>query len=151
MAEKGKDYLNENDIKKGVQKRLKKYKHLNFFEHFAMYVGVAQLLEIVLKQILSDKFGYGLDKTERWALGSVVAELKKSGLRQDIFLLLDPVVTDRNYIAHDLLASHLLFHAILNSKKAVYTKEKKRLIRATYELEQVFFLIECTNQNDGWW
>ena len=150
MAKLLKDYLDKEDISKGTRKRLKKYKNLGFLEHFAMYMGVAQLLEIALKQILFDKFEYNLEKTEKWTLGRVVRELKEKGLREDIFVFLDPVVTDRNYIAHDLLASHLIFNMISKPKKRIYTKEIRRLTRAAYELEQVFFLIEFTNQNNGW-
>ena len=147
---KTKNHLTASDFRRGTEKRLKKYDHLNFFEQFAMYIGVAQLLEIALKQLLAGKFGYDIEATERWTLGRVASELKKKGLRADFFKLLDPVVADRNYIAHELLASHLLFHAIQNSKKTVYTKEIRRLARATYELEQVFFLLEWCNENNGW-
>lgn len=150
MAKKLKDYLDKEDIGKGTRKRFKKYKNLGFLEHFAMYMGVAQLLEITLKQILFDKFEYDLEKTEKWTLGRVAKELKEKGLRKDIFVFLDPVIADRNHIAHELLASHLIFHMISNPKKRIYTKEIRRLTRATYELEQVFFLIEYTNQNNGW-
>lgn len=150
MAKKKKDYLVEKKIRKGTRKRLKKYKKLGFLERFGMYMGVAQLLEIALKQILYDKFKYDLEKTEKWTLGRVVAELKEKGLKEDIFEFLDPVVNDRNYIAHDLLANHLIFHMISKPKKKIYTKEIRRLARATYELEQVFFLIELTNQNNDW-
>jgi len=150
MPKKKKGYLNEDDIRKGTLKGLKKYKKLKFLERFAMYMGIAQLLEIILKQILSEKFSYPLDKTERWTLGHVVSELKKNKLREDIFLFLDSIVEDRNYIAHDLLANHILINTILNSKKSIYSKEIRRLKRAIYELEQVYFIIDWTNQHKGW-
>lgn len=150
MPKKIKDYLSKEDISKGTRKRLKKYKNLGFLEHIAMYMGIAQLLEITLKQILLNKFEYDLEKIEKWTLGRVVKKLKEKGLRKDIFIFLDPVIADRNYIAHDLIANHLIFNMISNPKKRIYTKEIRRLTRATYELEQVIFLIEYTNQNNGW-
>jgi hypothetical protein len=149
LTKNKRDYLNATDIRRGTERGLRKYEGLNFFEQFAMYIGVAQLLEISLKQILERKYGYDIDSIEKWTLGRVASELKKKGLREDFFQLLDPVVVDRNYIAHNLLASDILFNSFTKSKN-IYTKERRRLARAIYELEQIFFLLTWSNKYKAW-
>jgi|SRR5688572_14559229 len=144
--------LNEKQIAKGTAQRLKKYKKLNFFEGYAMYMGVAQLLEINLKKLLHELFDYNLDRMERWTLGQVRTELRKNDFNKTIIHLLDGIVDSRNYIAHEILANAFFFASILGKGggRAHYTKHQRILTRATYELEQVFFLLEWTEDNGGW-
>ena len=55
-AKKETPSLNQDDIKVGATKRLEKYKNLTFFEQYAMFMGVAQILEFGLKKLLESKF-----------------------------------------------------------------------------------------------
>jgi hypothetical protein len=54
-----------------------------------MFMGKAQLVELGLKNILTSKYGYDDERIERWSLGRVVKELRKSGLRQDFVHLIE--------------------------------------------------------------
>ena len=58
MEEGSKPILNADDIREGTLRGAKKYNDLNFLEKFAMYLGISQILEIGLKNLLEDKFGY---------------------------------------------------------------------------------------------
>ena len=49
--------LSTEEIREGVALRLAKYRELSFMERFAMFMGVAQLLELGLKRLLHDRFG----------------------------------------------------------------------------------------------
>lgn len=44
--------LSGSDIDNAVSKRLNRYEGLSFFEQYAMYMGVSQLLELELKRLL---------------------------------------------------------------------------------------------------
>jgi hypothetical protein len=65
-----------------------------------MFMGKAQLVELGLKNILTSKYGYDDERIERWSLGRVIKELRKSGLRQDFVHLMEELQEHRNYIAH---------------------------------------------------
>jgi hypothetical protein len=145
-------FLSDDDIRKGTSKGLEKYKNLSFMERYAMYMGVSQILELGLKNLLSNKFGNDLDKMEKWTLGKTYLELEKNKLRSDFLHLLKNTVENRNYIAHEIIASKLLYHEILGNKlpKDHYDKESRRLDKFTIELEELVFLFEWTNSNDGW-
>lgn len=145
-------YLTRQDIQKGTANRCKKYKNLNFYEQYAMYMGVTQLLEIGLKTLLSNKFNYDFEKITKFTLGQTAKELKKNKLRQDFTILLDSVVDSRNYIAHEILANELLLNSILKEKisKRYFTKDYRILSKAIFELEQLTFLFDWTQENNGW-
>lgn len=144
--------LSKEDIRKGTSKGLEKYKNLSFMERYAMYMGVSQILELGLKKLLHDTFGYDFDKMEKWTLGKTHIELVKNKLRPDFLYLLKNTVENRNYIAHEILANKLLFHEILgyNIPANHYDKESRRLDKFTIELEELVFLFEWTSSNNGW-
>jgi len=62
-------------------------------------------------------------------------------------LLLDSVVEYRNHVAHELLASQFILTS-LGASEARF--ETRILDRATYELEQLWFLYEWTEQHNAW-
>jgi len=103
--------LTREEMWRQTEERLEKYKKLNSFEEFAMYMGVAQPLELSLKNLLSEKYNYDLDKMEKWTLGRTARELEKSGVRPDFITLLKGVVESRNYIAHELLANEIAYRS----------------------------------------
>jgi len=145
-------FLSEDDIRKGTSKGLEKYKNLSFMERYAMYMGVSQILELGLKYLLATKFGYDYIKMQKWTLGRTYVELEKNMLRPDFLRLLKNTVENRNYIAHEIIASKMFYHEILgnNLPKDHYDKESRRLDKFTIELEELVFLFEWTNLNDGW-
>ena len=93
--------LTAEEIQAAVVSRLKRYDDLNFFERFAMFMGIAQILELQLKQLLERQFGVPIEKTERKTLGQVSRALRDHGLRSDFLLLLASVVEYRNHVAHE--------------------------------------------------
>jgi hypothetical protein len=144
--------LSQKEIVKQTTKRLKKYKNLNYFEQYSMFMGVSQLLEIGLKNLIFNKYSYELDKIEKWTLGRITNELEKNKFRQDFIILLRSLVNYRNYIAHELLANELLSHILYKKLKPKkhYSKELRQLHKGIYELEQLMFLFTWTHQNNCW-
>jgi len=142
-----KEYINEQ-----TKERLKKYNDLNFFSKFSMYMGLAQILEFGLKKLLEKNFEYSLNKMERCTLGQVKDELIKNNLRADFILLLESIVKDRNYIAHSMLLDSAILKSLINYPltNMQYLKEERQLDKAIYELEQLIFLFDWTNENNGW-
>lgn len=146
------DFISQNQIMKEVELRLKKYQGLNFFESFAMYLGVAQLLEVGLKNLLESDFGYEQKKMEKWTLGRLNLELEKHNFRNDFTEYLKIVIKKRNYIAHELLADKATFDSILNSidSKSTFTKHERILSKATIELEQICYIFDITMESGEW-
>jgi hypothetical protein len=144
--------MNREEIREGVNKRLKKYENLSFFEQYAMFMGVAQVLEFGLKKLLETKFDYNLEEMETWTLGRTRAELQKNGLREDFLTLLKSVVDYRNYIAHEILANESLMNGLLAELQIEgrFTKNHRILTKAIYELEQISLFFDWTNENNAW-
>ena len=136
------------EIRAAVFQRLEKYNKLGFLEHFAMFMGMAQILEFGLKGLLLRKYGVEHEVTERWTLGKSGHELKARGLRPDFCALLESVVSYRNYIAHEILADHALFASLSGRTSARF--EVRELEKATYELEQRMFLHDWCEENNEW-
>jgi len=139
--------LTAEEIQSEVLRRLKRYENLNFFEQFAMFMGIAQLVEISLKQLLHTRYGVELESLERSTLGQVACLLKDRGLRLDFTALLDSVVGYRNHVAHSLLANQIMLQA-LGAGEARF--ERHELEKGIYELEQLWFLYEWTEEHDAW-
>ena len=145
-------HLNAEQIREGTQKGLKKYENLSFIEQYAMYMGMAQILEFGLKKLFEQKFGGDLENMERWTLGKTRIELEKKGLRSDFIALIKGVVDSRNYIAHEILANEALMNGMLNkfNVQGVFSKNQRILWKAINELELTCFLFDWTNENNGW-
>lgn len=139
--------LTPEEIQSEVLRRLKRYENLNFFEQFAMFMGVAQIVEISLKQLLHRKYGVDFESLERSTLGQVARSLRDRGLCPDFTALLDSVVGYRNHIAHSLLANQIMLHS-LGAGEARF--EQSELQKGIYELEQLWFLYEWTEEHDAW-
>jgi hypothetical protein len=139
--------LTREQIQAEVSKRLEKYKSLNFFEQFAMFMGLAQAFEISLKQLLNRKYGVEFESLERATLGQVTRQLKDRGLRPDFIALLESVVGYRNYIAHSLLANQIMLQS-LGAGDARF--ERRELEKGIFELEQLWFLYEWTEGHNAW-
>lgn len=152
MAEKDNLHLKRDEIRNRVNKRIEKYKNLNFFEEFAMFLGTAQMLEFWLKKLLEEKFNYEYDTMEKWTLGKIANELEENDLRKDFIVLLKNVVKHRNYIAHELIANlgliQVNFKDIIPEKH--YSKDHRLLHKAILGIEELVFLFDWTNENDAW-
>lgn len=85
---------------------------------------------------------------ERWTLGRVAGALKERGLRQDFTVLLDSVVEYRNHIAHSLLANEMALQSLLGGRET--RLETRQLEKGIYELEQLWFLYEWTEEHKAW-
>lgn len=145
-------FLTKEEIEAGTSKGLEKYMGLGLMERYAMYMGVAQIFELKLKNLLSDKFDYDFEAMQKWTLGTIHKELEKIKLRPDFLYLLKNTVENRNYIAHEILVNKLLFHNIIGDSMLDnhYDKESRRLDKFIIELEHIVFLFEWTNLNNGW-
>jgi hypothetical protein len=139
--------LNRKQIQSEVSKRLKKYENLNVFDQFAMFMGLAQVFEISLKQLLNRKYGVDFDSLERATLGQVTGQLKDRGLRPDFVALLESFVGYRNHIAHSLLANQTMLKS-LGAGDARF--ERGELEKGIFELEQLWFIYEWTEAHDAW-
>jgi hypothetical protein len=73
-------HLDAHEIQRQVSKRLKKYNKLSAIEQFAMFMVMAQLLEIGLKGLLVRLYKYDSDAIQKWTLGYTAKELTKCGL-----------------------------------------------------------------------
>lgn len=151
-SKKEEPFLSKNEIREGRSKGLEKYNNLSFLERYSMYMGVSQILELGLKKLLADKFGYDFNRMEKWTLGKTYRELEKNNLRSDFLYLLKNTVENRNYIAHEIIANKVLYHELVGNKLPAdhYDKETRRLDKFTMELEELVFLFEWTNANNGW-
>jgi hypothetical protein len=131
-----------------ISRRLKKYENLNVFEQFAMFMGMAQVLELGLKSLLCRRYNYDHERIEKWTLGTTAKELKKCGLRSDFIVLLESVVKYRNYMAHELLANDAMLRSILGGDSG--RLELRQLEKGIYELEQVVFLHDWCEEHNAW-
>ena len=140
--------LSREEIAAAVATRLEKYDALGFLERFAMFMGVAQILELSLKGLLHRRFSIDPPEMERWTLGRTAKALSEFGLRADFLKLLQSVVEDRNYIAHELLANEAILRSLLSGESGRF--EMRHLERAIYEVEQLMFLYEWTSEHQAW-
>jgi len=140
--------LFSKEIQSQVLKRLNKYKDRSFYEQFAMFMGVIQILEFGLKGLLADKYGYDSNKMEKWTMGRTKDELKRNGLRSDFVYLLESVVDYRNYIAHEILANQIIMEGMINDYSGRF--EFRELQKGIYELEQLAFLFDWCQENKAW-
>jgi hypothetical protein len=144
----GKPSLNAEEISEGIRDRLEKYKSFNILEHFAMFMGMAQVLEFGLKRLLSDRYGVELERIEKSTMGQTVRQLKDGGLRPDYIALLESVVEYRNYMAHEFLANDAMLRQLLGGGSG--RLEIRNLEKGTIELEQAIFLYDWSNQHNAW-
>jgi len=139
--------LSAEEIKSAVMEKLEAYKELSFLEQYAMFMGKAQILELGLKGLLARKYVVPFESMEKWTLGRVKNELSRKGLRQDFIAFLSSVVDYRNYIAHELLVNNALTKSLANfSDRKLYGD----LFRGIYELEQIIFIYDWTEEHNGW-
>ena len=121
---------------------------MSWLEQFAMYMGKAQILELGLKNLLSDEFDVEFDVMQRWTLGRIIKELRERGCRKDFLAFLDIVKNDRNYIAHEYLANNAMVFNLLKVNECHLTQ--KELVNPVIHLEQAIFIFDWTNKYGEW-
>ena len=129
-------------------RRLDRYTGVNYLEHFALFMGGVQLLEMHHKGLLAHLYGKDLEEMERWTLGRVANEMRTAGVRPDYCELLSSLVKSRNFIAHEMLASAALLRSLATGWSP--RMGRKVLDPATYELEQLFVLASWCDKHNGW-
>jgi hypothetical protein len=135
-------------IKARVMRRLDRYMGCSYLEHFALFMGGVQLLEMHHKGLLAQRYGRDMEGMERWTLGRVANEMRVAGVRPDYCELLSRLVTSRNYIAHEMLASNALLRSLVKGWSPRFGR--KILDPATYELEQLVVLATWCDKYNGW-
>jgi len=139
--------LTRAEIDAAVFARLEKYKTRGVFEQFALFMGMAQLLELTLKSFYARRYGVEVDSIERWTLGQVKNALRDRGLRPDFLDFLASVVNYRNRMAHSFMADMFLMREVFGKETRFETRE---LEKGIYELEQLFVLFEWSEEHDAW-
>lgn len=140
--------INTIDVNSLLVKRLKKYDKLNLLEQFGMFMGLVQILEIGLKNLLIGLFHYDSAIIDKWTMGQTARELENNGVRNDFIILLKSVVEYRNYIAHEFLGNEIMLNSILNGDSG--RLERKHLDNGIIELEQILIIYEWCQQNASW-
>lgn len=144
------DKLDQNTIQKGTLAGLKKYENLNFLEKYAMYMGVAQILEMRLKQILTKNFDEEFEKLENFTLGQTIFKLKTGGMRKDFVSYAESVKDTRNYITHELILNKVIWLSLVENNPEYYSKDDRGLDKGIYEIEQLMFILEWNDKNGEW-
>jgi len=139
--------LDEAAIQAAMDAHLEMYKGLGTFERFAMFMGVAQLLELGLKNLLIRRFGVDPDSLEIATLGQVRGRLQDNGVRPDFIALLKNVVARRNHMAHRFMADAALTQAMFGKEARFETAE---LDKGILELANLAVIFEWTEANDAW-
>jgi uncharacterized protein YydD (DUF2326 family) len=139
--------LSGEEIRDAVLSNLEIYKDKSFFEQYAMYMGKAQILEFGLKRLHHRLHSVPLDDMEKWTMGRIKDELKKSGIRRDFMAFLKLVVERRNYIAHEMLVNNAMLASLVEMSARM---EGKELWKAIYELEQIILLYDFCEEKQAW-
>lgn len=139
--------LSNADLRKGIDARLEKYRGRSLFERFALFMGMAQLLELSLKNFLSRRYGVAPETLENATLGQVKGQLKNHGLRQDFIAYLESVVGYRNHMAHKFMADAFITRDLYGKETRFETTE---LDKGICELEQLLLFFEWTEEHNAW-
>lgn len=140
--------LSARQVSDRVFRRLKKYQKLSSLEQYAMFMGMAQVLELGLKSLLIRLFNYDPDRIQKWTLGRTTRELKDCGLRGDFIALLEDFIDYRNYLAHEYLANEALLRSIL--RRAPGRLARKHLEQGIFKIEEAVVIYGWLEQHDAW-
>lgn len=140
--------LSPRQVSDRVFRRLKKYEKQSGLERFAMFMGMAQVLEFGLKSLLIRLFNYDPDRIQRWTLGRTTRELKNCGLRGDFIALLEDFIDYRNYIAHEYFANEAILRSILRREPGRLAR--KHLERGIFKIEEAVIIYDWLEQHAAW-
>ena len=141
MAKKEVGY---DEIRQLSSQRLEKYDGKSLIEKYALYMGMVQILELQMKQIIYSQFDYKsedqLEKLERMTLGGAVKILKKKlRVRPDLIKLLENTRDNRNNMAHSFLVDTMISKSLGFSMESIEVRQLDKYIR---ELENVILFWE---------
>jgi len=140
-------WMRTEDVEARLHERLKKYEGRSTFEQFAVFMGMAQLLELGLKNLLFQRFGADADELERATLGRVRTLLSEKGVRPDLIHGLGSVVGYRNHMAHSFMADMVVIREAYGRETRLETRE---LDKGIYALESLMLFVEAVAELDGW-
>lgn len=141
MAKKEVSY---DEIRQLSSQRLEKYDGKSLIEKYALYMGMVQILELQMKQIIYGQFDYKseaqLKKLEKMTLGGAVTILdKKVRVRLDLIELLKNTRDNRNNMAHSFLVDTMISKSLGFSMESIEVRQLDKYIR---ELENVILFWE---------
>ena len=141
MAKKEVGY---DEIRQLSSQRLEKYDGKSLIEKYALYMGMVQILELQMKQIIYNQFDYKsedqLEKLEKMTLGGAVKILKeKLRVRPDLIKLLENTRDNRNNMAHSFLVDTMISKSLGFSMESIEVRQLDKYIR---ELENVILFWE---------
>ncbi|MDC5503309.1 hypothetical protein NRA38_14050 [Acinetobacter baumannii] len=144
-----KNEVHFDEIMQLCTQRLEKYEGKSFIEKYALYMGMVQILELQMKQILNRQFGYTSEKSlkslEQKTFGQTVRILKDKGVRPDIISLLEKNRDNRNNMAHSFLVDTMISTSLGFSRESI---EVRQLDKAIFELENLILFWEwCVQHN----
>ena|GEM_PF-607075 len=146
MNKKG---LKLEQVLEKVLPRLKKLDKLNDLEYYAVFMGKIQVVEWLMKRLLTDERGYDYETIERMNLGKTIGLLREEKMRRDYLFILEDLNRYRNYFAHDFHADNFITSQILNGK--TFTKPFRELSKAHFAVEQVLVVYEWITENGSFW
>lgn len=139
MAKKEVGY---DEIRQLSSQRLKKYDGKSLIEKYALYMGMVQILELQIKQIIYSQFGYNsedqLTNLEKMTFGQAVGMVDKK-VRPDLIDLLTNTKDNRNNMAHSFLVDTIISRSLGFSMESIEVRQLDKYIR---ELENVILFWE---------
>ncbi|MFW2082966.1 hypothetical protein ACNPQK_18595 [Acinetobacter guillouiae] len=141
--------VNRDEIIHLQDLRLEKYKNKSFIEKYALYMGMVQILELQMKQMLYRKFDFSteekLKKLETMTFGQSIKQLDDKGVSTDIIYLLNISRDNRNKMAHSFLVDTLISSSLGFNMESI---EVRQLDKYIIELENVSLIWEwCVNHD----
>lgn len=135
--------VHSDEIMQLCAKRVEKYEGKSFIEKYALYMGMVQILELQMKQIIYRQFGYNseeeLKDLERKTFGQAVRILKAKKVRPDLIKLLEKNRDNRNNMAHSFLVDTMISTSLGFSMKSI---EVRQLDKSIFELENLILFWE---------
>jgi hypothetical protein len=144
MTKKQKPALSPQKLQKLIAKRLEPLEEMNFLERYAMFMGMAQIIEMELKGILIRNHGETEERLEKTTLGGAILKLKKAGIRSDFIELLWDLNDHRRKMAHEFLA----VFSLLQKHAQAGQLSRKSLQLALFTAEKTIQVYDFLNENN---
>lgn len=140
-----------DEIRQLSSQRLEKYDGKSLIEKYALYMGMVQILELEMKQIIYSQLDYKsegqLEKLEKMTLGGAVKILdEKLRVRPDLIKLLENTKDNRNDMAHSFLVDTMISKSLGFSVESIEVRQLEKYIR---ELENVILFWEWCVKHDA--
>lgn len=130
-----KEEVGFDEIMQLCSQRLEKYDGKSLIEKYALYMGMVQILELQIKQMMYNQFGYTsekqLENLETMTFGQALNALYKE-LYRDIFDSLKNTKENRNNMAHSFLVDTMISKSLGLSMESI---EVRQLDKYIFELE----------------